>query len=107
MKRGYFIIIALVTCVCCGHAQSVFDYVLNGDGKMIAIPNFQKFNFNIPEFSYKTYTPSLRTELEKKLREFTPDFPEIQDQRPMDMYLQWHSIFRRLVLPRSAKQPVC
>ena len=84
MKRGYFIIIALVTCVCCGHAQSVFDYVLNGDGKMIAIPKFQKFNFNIPEFSYKTYTPSLRTELEKKLREFTPDFPEIQDQRPMD-----------------------
>lgn len=28
MKRGYFIIIALVACVFCGHAQSTMDFVL-------------------------------------------------------------------------------
>lgn len=85
MKRGYLIIIALLACVSYTHAQSLFDFVLNREGKMIAVPKFKKFDFNIPEFSYKTYTPSKLTELEKKLREFTPDFPPIQDERPMNM----------------------
>lgn len=85
MKRGYFIIIALVTCVFCGHAQSVFDFVLNGEGRVTAVPRFKVLDFRIPEYSYKTYTPSTTFELEKKLREFTPDFPLSADQRPMDM----------------------
>ena len=85
MKRGYFIIVVLVACIFQSRAQSTMDFVLNREGKVTAVPKFKQFDFNIPEFSYKTYTPSLRTELEKKLREFTPDFPEIQDQRPMDM----------------------
>ena len=85
MKRGYFIIIALLACVSYGHAQSVFDFVLNREGKITAVPKFRTLDFNIPEYSYKTYTPSRLTELEKKLREFTPDFPPQVDERPMDM----------------------
>ena len=88
MKRGYFIIIALMACILQGHAQSTMDFVLNREGKVTAVPKFKQFDFNIPEFSYKTYTPSIRTELEKKLREFTPDFPPLADERPMDMQIQ-------------------
>ena len=85
MKRGYFIIIALLACVSYSHAQSVFDFVLNREGKLTAVPKFKALDFNIPELSYKTYTPSKLTEFKKKLREFTPDFPQIHDERPMDM----------------------
>lgn len=85
MKRGYFIIIVLLVCALGGHAQSELDFVLNREGKMTAVPKYKTFDFNIPEFSYKTYTPSIRTEIEKKLREFTPDFPATADERPMDM----------------------
>ena len=85
MKRGYFIIAVLVACIFQSRAQSTMDFVLNREGKVTAVPKFKQFDFNIPEFSYKTYTPSTRTELEKKLREFTPDFPPQVDERPMDM----------------------
>lgn len=88
MKRGYFVIIVLMACVFYGHAQSAMDFVLNSEGKLTAIPKYKQFEFNIPEFSYKTYTPSFRTEMEKKLREFMPDFEPLMDERPMDMQVQ-------------------
>ena len=54
MTRGYFIIIALLACVSYSHAQSVFDFVLNREGKLTAVPKFKALDFNIPELSYKT-----------------------------------------------------
>ncbi len=90
MKRGYFIIIALVACILSSHAQSGMDFVLNKEGKVTAIPKYKQFEFNIPEFSYKTYTPSTTPSLEKRLRDFIPDLPQYMDdrsgdERPMDM----------------------
>lgn len=56
MKRGYFIIAVLVACIFQSRAQSTMDFVLNREGKVTAVPKFKQFDFNIPEFSYKTYS---------------------------------------------------
>lgn len=88
MKRGYFILIALLACVISGHAQSDMDFILNKEGKVVAVPKFKKFDFNIPKTAYKTYTPSAPStpplRIGSNLQDFMPQTWPIEE-RPMDM----------------------
>lgn len=86
MKRGYFILIALFACILYGHAQSEMDYILNGEGKLTAIPRYKTFELKMPKYSYLSYTPSSMLSIDSKLRQFHPDITTTGlDERPMDM----------------------
>ncbi|RHJ93107.1 hypothetical protein [Parabacteroides bouchesdurhonensis] len=87
MKRGCLFVILLVA-VLSAQAQKVFTLIQNKEGKIIAIPKYPDFEFNIPKFAYKSYTPASTQELEMKLRGFVPETPLSVDERPMDMQIQ-------------------
>lgn len=66
-------------------AQSEFFFMLNKEGKLIALPRKAHIELNIPAFSYKSYTPASTRMLDDLLRAYEPsDSPKL-DERPMDM----------------------
>lgn len=67
------------------HAQSDFTFMLNKEGKLIALPKRINFDFNIPEASYKSYTPSIARIKHDVLKHYEPGVTPILDERPMDM----------------------
>jgi len=84
-RRNYLFLFSCFICFVV-KAQSVFEWTLNKEGKIIAVPKKKEYVLNIPAFSYETYTPPSTLELDKKLREFTPDYqPTSIDERPMNM----------------------
>lgn len=85
MKRNYFLLITLWLCACCGYAQSDLDFVLNKEGKMIAIPKYKTFELKIPKYTLNSYTPSSTLTIDAKLREFHPGIFSTMNERPMDM----------------------
>lgn len=84
MKNGLVIWLLLLAATCV-QAQSDLVLMMNKEGKLIAIPKRMSYELNIPEFSYKSYTPANTLALDKRLREFMPDLPPGIDERPMDM----------------------
>ncbi len=69
-------------------AQSLFELVETGSGKLIYMPRRQplEFKLQIPEAVFSSYTPSSTATIDAKLREFIPSFtPTSIDERPMDM----------------------
>ncbi|MDH6534345.1 hypothetical protein D0T51_03720 [Parabacteroides sp. 52] len=89
MRQGFLLFICLGFCLI-GKAQSKeFDFVLNKEGKIIALPKKKDYTLNIPKISYETYQPANTQELDKKLREFTPNYQSLTlDERPMNMQVQ-------------------
>lgn len=87
MKRGCLLLIMISLLVHFVQAQTPAEltYTVNKEGKIIAIPKFKTYELNIPEYSYKSYTPSSNREIEMKLQEFMPEFQPVLDERPMDM----------------------
>lgn len=87
MKRGVLIFMAWI-CAFGIQAQSEFSFILNKEGKIIAIPKNKTYELNIPKFSYKTFTPSGTRDIDIKLRKFMPDIPQTGlAERPMDMQI--------------------
>lgn len=66
-------------------AQADFAFMLNKEGKIVALPKFTKFEFNIPELSYKSYTPSSTRMTDDLLKSYQPQETTNFDERPMDM----------------------
>lgn len=87
MKRGLVIWIVLIIWSCAVlHAQSDFSFILNKEGKVVVIPKKMDYEFHIPPYTYKSYTPSSTREIDMKLKEFVPEFRPLHiDERPMDM----------------------
>lgn len=86
MKRGVLFVMAWL-CATGVQAQSEFSFILNKEGKIVAIPKYKKYELNIPKFSYKTYIPSGTRDIDIKLRQFTPSLAADMGERPMDMQI--------------------
>lgn len=67
------------------HAQSDFTFMLNKEGKLIALPRRANFDFNIPKTAYKSYTPATNRIANDLLKHYTPSANPQLDERPMDM----------------------
>lgn len=88
MKRGHLLIILMLIALSTqAWAQKGFTIIQNNEGKIIAIPKFENYEFNIPKFAYKSYTPASTREIENRLRDFIPETPLTLDERPMDMQI--------------------
>ena len=85
MKRICVFLLFLSLGVQILHAQSDFTFMLNKEGKLIALPKRINFNFNIPEASYKSYTPSTTRVINDLLSTYEPAVNPKLDERPMDM----------------------
>lgn len=92
MKRGDLLTLLLIlsglTLFTSIRAQTDLVLTMNKEGKIVAIPRKEHYELNIPQWSYKSYTPSSSRDIESKLREFVPDIPATPDERPMDMQVQ-------------------
>lgn len=84
MKRG-FLLIMVWLCTIGMQAQSEFSFILNKEGKIIAIPKSKNYELNLPKFFYKSYTPASTRDIDIKLRQFVPNLTPSIDERPMDM----------------------
>ncbi|MDD4515526.1 hypothetical protein [Massilibacteroides sp.] len=85
MKRICFVLFFLLWGGLFLYAQSDFTFMLNKEGKIIALPKYVEFNFNIPEFSYKSYTPASTRMITEQLKTYEPGTTTKLDERPMDM----------------------
>lgn len=100
MKRGCLLLGLLICTICVSlKAQSDLTVTLNKDGKILILPREKQYELNLPEFSYKSYTPASTREIEAKLQEFMPGLPAKADERPMDMqvsstaYMPYFNVF--------------
>jgi len=89
MRRGclLLIMISLGVLLVQGQTPAELTYTVSKEGKIIAIPKFRAYELNIPQYSYKSYTPASNREIEMKLQEFMPEFQPSLDERPMDMHV--------------------
>lgn len=69
------------------YAQSDFTFMLNKEGKIIALPKRINFEFNIPEASYKSYTPATNRIINEMLKNYEPVSNIKLDERPIDMQI--------------------
>lgn len=87
MNKGFWMIWFAFT-LYSAWGQSGFGLLENSEGKIIVIPREAQFDLtiDIPEATYKSYTPATTNELERRLQEFQPDYQSTSiNQRPMDM----------------------
>lgn len=85
MKRGLLLSIVLFSFATL-YAQSDLTFLLNKEGKVVIIPKKVNYEFDIPPYSYRSYTPSSTQRIDLKLKEFIPDIQPVRmDERPMDM----------------------
>lgn len=87
MKKVYLLLFFFSLGVQVMSAQSEFRFILNKEGKIIAIPKMEHFEFNIPEFSYKSYTPASTRMIDDMLKAYEPASNSKLDERPMDMQI--------------------
>ncbi len=82
----------LMALACPVFAQSLFDLVEAGSGKVIFMPRKPTYDFQvrIPEVTYHAYTPSFTVKLmEEQLRDYMPAYTSVTlDDRPMDMQVR-------------------
>lgn len=89
MKRCYLWILGLILALPL-NAQSLFELVEGAEGKIIVVPRQARFNFQfeIPEATYRSYTPASTYTLDNKIRQFEPEYqPASVDELPMDMHV--------------------
>jgi hypothetical protein len=67
------------------YAQSDFTFMLNKEGKLIALPKRVHFDFNIPQAAYKSYTPATTRMIDEVLKNYAPVTNPKLDERPIDM----------------------
>lgn len=87
MKKICGLILLLILGVQTSLAQSDLVFMLNKEGKIIAVPKYVSFDFNIPKFSYQTYTPATTRLIDDILKAYEPFTPLTMDERPMDMQI--------------------
>ncbi|MDR1403142.1 MAG: hypothetical protein LBJ60_05515 [Tannerellaceae bacterium] len=87
MKRRCLLLLMILSGAYFALAQTPakLTYTVNKEGKVIAIPKYKTYELSIPEYSYKSYTPSSKMKMEMKLQEFIPEYRLSLDERPMDM----------------------
>lgn len=85
MKKIYVFLLFSFLTVHAIYGQSDFTFTLNKEGKLIALPKRINFDFNIPEFSYKSYTPTSNRIANDLLKNYQPVPNPKLDERPMDM----------------------
>ncbi|MDD2436717.1 MAG: hypothetical protein PHG27_05785 [Massilibacteroides sp.] len=66
-------------------AQADFTFMLNKEGKLIALPRKDRIELNIPIFFYKSYTPASTRMVDDLLNAYNPVTVSNLDERPMDM----------------------
>lgn len=93
MTRIYVFLLFLFLTVHSSYGQSDFTFTLNKEGKLIALPKRVNFDFNIPEFSYKSYTPASNRIANELLKNYKPVVNPKLDERPMDMEIMSRAYF--------------
>ncbi|MDR1200141.1 MAG: hypothetical protein LBL58_00740 [Tannerellaceae bacterium] len=87
MKRGCLLLMMILSGIYFVQAQTPAEltYTVNKEGKIKAIPKYRTYELAIPAYSYKSYTPSSKMDMEMNLQKFVPESRLSLDQRPMDM----------------------
>jgi len=72
------------------HAQSRLTMTVDKEGKILILPQQNHYDLNIPEFSYKTYTPSPGNDFEITMSKFKSEVIPTTSvaERPMNMQVQ-------------------
>lgn len=85
--RGCLFLIGLLFFISTVHAQYDLMYMMNQEGKIIALPKLEHKEIKVPEMTYNSYTPSSVKTIEHVLQEFVPDYIPMSDERPMNMHV--------------------
>lgn len=88
MRQIYLLMIMLMSAFY-GSAQKRLMMTVDKEGKILVLPQQNRYELNIPQSSYKSYTPSQGNSFEIAMREFHVDVPTTSvAERPMDMQTQ-------------------
>lgn len=88
MRRACIILFFFVLGIPTLWAQSDLVFMLNNEGRLIAIPRYFTYEYKAPELSYKTYTPASTRLIDDMLKAYQPSTPVKLDERPMNMQIR-------------------